>query len=118
MPSLVESSQLLNLLVMKEKTMRSEIDEKLSSSSISSDDDEVDEALRTYVNSNFQAINNSIMLGGSYQANDPAVHMDISDFFSEPQSQSHHKTEKHEKKGKKKEKKEASKPQHHSSHSD
>ncbi|KAL9669988.1 hypothetical protein QQ045_007538 [Rhodiola kirilowii] len=37
------------------------------------------EALGTYVNSNFQAINNSIMIGGSYTTNDPGVHMDISD---------------------------------------
>ncbi|KAL6579353.1 hypothetical protein OROMI_009569 [Orobanche minor] len=34
----------------------------------------------TYVNSNFQAINNSIMLGGSYKTNDPGVHLDISDY--------------------------------------
>ncbi|OIW01496.1 hypothetical protein TanjilG_19422 [Lupinus angustifolius] len=84
-------------------TMRSEIDEKYGNSSHDDDDDEV-EALNTYVNSNFQAINNSIMLGGSYSANDPGVHMDISDFFTEPQSH-HHKAEKQ---GKKKEK-EASK---------
>ncbi|XP_057806736.1 uncharacterized protein LOC131021526 [Salvia miltiorrhiza] len=31
------------------------------------------------VNSNFQAINNSIMLGGSYKTNDPGVHLDITD---------------------------------------
>lgn len=31
------------------------------------------------VNSNFQAINNSIMLDGSYKTNDPGVHLDITD---------------------------------------
>ncbi|CAL0333434.1 unnamed protein product [Lupinus luteus] len=91
-------------------TMRSEIDEKYGNSS-HDDDDEV-EALSTYVNSNFQAMNNSIMLGGSYSANDPGVHMDISDFFTEPQSH-HHDTEKQGKKGKKKEK-EVSKSENHS----
>ncbi|KAG8374496.1 hypothetical protein BUALT_Bualt10G0000900 [Buddleja alternifolia] len=38
------------------------------------------EDFATYVNSNFQAINNSIMLGGSYNTNDPGVHLDISDY--------------------------------------
>ncbi|GAB2291320.1 hypothetical protein Dimus_025578 [Dionaea muscipula] len=34
----------------------------------------------TYVNSNFQAVNNSIMLGGSsYTSNDPGVQVEISD---------------------------------------
>ncbi|KAK8490209.1 hypothetical protein V6N13_052747 [Hibiscus sabdariffa] len=51
-------------------TMRSQLDEKSG--------DETD-ALSTYVNSNFQAVNNSIMLGSSYNANDPGVHLDISD---------------------------------------
>ncbi|CAA2992124.1 uncharacterized protein LOC111401558 [Olea europaea var. sylvestris] len=37
------------------------------------------EELTTCVNSNFQAINNSIMLGGSYNTNDPGVHLDISE---------------------------------------
>ncbi|KAK9275291.1 hypothetical protein L1049_022553 [Liquidambar formosana] len=69
--------------------------------------------LRTYVNSNFQAINNSIMLGGSYSTNDPGVHMDISDFFEH----NGHKPDKHGKKGKKKEK-ETSKSDQHSEHSD
>ncbi|KAL7149743.1 hypothetical protein ABFS83_05G061500 [Erythranthe nasuta] len=35
----------------------------------------------TYVNSNFQAINNSIMFGGTYTTNDPGVHLDISDYY-------------------------------------
>ncbi|GER53636.1 oxidoreductases [Striga asiatica] len=47
------------------------------------DVDEVEqlEDLATYVNSNFQAINNSIMMGGSYKTNDPGVHLDISDVY-------------------------------------
>lgn len=94
-------------------TLRSELDEK---SGKSSSHDGEDEALSTYVNSNFQAINNSIMFGGSYHANDPGVHMDISD-FTDPLPP--HKAEKHgkkEKKEKKKEKKdkEASKSENHS----
>ncbi|XP_045803897.1 uncharacterized protein LOC123897339 [Trifolium pratense] len=90
-------------------TLRSELDDK--SGKYSSHDEA--EALSTYVNSNFQAINNSIMLGGSYHANDPGVHMDISD-FTEPQN--HHKAEKHGKKEKKDKKKgkESSKSEHHS----
>ncbi|KAK8653554.1 hypothetical protein V6N13_127547 [Hibiscus sabdariffa] len=51
-------------------TMRSELDEKSG--------DETD-AVSSYVNSNFQGVNNSIMVGSSYNANDPGVHLDISD---------------------------------------
>ncbi|KAJ8539810.1 hypothetical protein K7X08_014062 [Anisodus acutangulus] len=40
---------------------------------------EENEALKTYVNNNFQSLNNSIMLGGSYCTNDPGVHLDIAD---------------------------------------
>jgi len=90
-------------------TMRSELDDK---SGTHSHGDEP-EALSTYVNSNFQAINNSLMFGGSYHANDPGVHLDISDFSTEP----HHKEERHGKKGKKIEKKN-SKAQESSSSSD
>ncbi|KAI9071117.1 hypothetical protein K1719_046925 [Acacia pycnantha] len=42
-----------------------------------------EEELSTYVNSNFQAVNNSIMFSGSYQAHDPGVNVEISD-FTEP----------------------------------
>ncbi|GMJ06314.1 hypothetical protein like AT1G63310 [Hibiscus trionum] len=58
-------------------TMRSELDEKSSSPhgiSLGEPD-----TLSTYVNSNFQAVNNSIMFGSSYNTNDPGVHLDISD---------------------------------------
>lgn len=91
-------------------TLRSELDEKSGQSHRSGGPEE---ALSTYVNSNFQAINNSMMLGGSYQAHDPGVHLDISEFI-EPQHEHRHKGEKH---GKKKEK-EASKSDHRSGHSD
>lgn len=32
------------------------------------------------VNSNFQAVNNSIMLDGSYRTNNPGVHLDVTDY--------------------------------------
>ncbi|WVY95495.1 hypothetical protein V8G54_034583 [Vigna mungo] len=92
-------------------TLRSELDEKSAKTSVGES-----EALTTFINSNFQAVNNSIMYGGSYQANDPGVHFDISDFMDQPQppQSHHHKAEKPaEKKGKKKDK-EASKSDHQS----
>ncbi|KAK7328256.1 hypothetical protein VNO77_22359 [Canavalia gladiata] len=87
-------------------TLRSELDEKSGKTSHGDP-----EALSTFVNSNFQAINNSIMLGGSYEANDPGVHLDISDFSDQSH---HHKAEKQGKKGKKgkKKEKEGSKSEH------
>ncbi|CAK9169349.1 unnamed protein product [Ilex paraguariensis] len=45
------------------------------------------ESLSTYANSNIQAINNSIMMGGSYSTNDPGVHVDVSEYI-EHQAQS------------------------------
>ncbi|RYR36220.1 hypothetical protein Ahy_A10g051229 isoform B [Arachis hypogaea] len=84
-------------------TLKGELDEKSPGKAASSP-----EPLSTYVNSNFQAINNSMMLGGSFHANDPGVHLDISD-FTDPIP--HHN--KHGKKGKKKEK-EGSKSDLHS----
>ncbi|XP_073285669.1 uncharacterized protein [Primulina huaijiensis] len=59
-------------------TMRGEIDQKPEApqgQELPESEDFV-----TYVNSNFQAINNSIMLGGSYETNDPGVHLDISEY--------------------------------------
>ncbi|KZV49045.1 hypothetical protein F511_10996 [Dorcoceras hygrometricum] len=38
------------------------------------------EELTAFVNGNFQAINNSIMLDGSYSTNDPGVHLKIIDY--------------------------------------
>ncbi|GAB4844201.1 hypothetical protein Ancab_037567 [Ancistrocladus abbreviatus] len=37
----------------------------------------------TYVNSNFQAVNNSIMMNGSCSSNDPGVHLNISDYVGD-----------------------------------
>lgn len=42
-----------------------------------------DEMKGTYVNSNFQAVNNSIFLGGSYTSEDPGVHMEVRDYQME-----------------------------------
>ncbi|MED6155076.1 hypothetical protein PIB30_002286 [Stylosanthes scabra] len=96
-------------------TLKGELDDKspgkTSSHHHHHDHDVEAEPLSTYVNSNFQAINNSMMIGGSFHANDPGVHLDISD-FTEPIPPHHHK---HGKKGKKKEK-EGSKSDLHSSH--
>uniref|UniRef100_A0A803KR06 Uncharacterized protein n=1 Tax=Chenopodium quinoa TaxID=63459 RepID=A0A803KR06_CHEQI len=43
--------------------------------------DDQPESLDTYVNSNFQAVNNSIMFGATYTSNDPGVHMEIVDMI-------------------------------------
>ncbi|PON97688.1 hypothetical protein TorRG33x02_065980 [Trema orientale] len=72
------------------------------------------EALRTYVNSNFQAVNNSIMMGGSYSTNDPGVHVEISDFIESQESKPEYRRGW---KGKKKSK-DALKSDHKSSSSD
>ncbi|XP_028764974.1 uncharacterized protein LOC114722992 [Neltuma alba] len=96
-------------------TLRSELGEKSGQFHGSEEQDELD----TYVNSNFQAINNSMMMGGSYEANDPGVCLDISEFTG---PRSGHR-EKHGKKAKKEKKKEkeaeasssaSSTEQHHS----
>lgn len=61
-------------------TMRGDLDGKPDHGDMSGGENE---ALSTYVNSNFQAINNSIMLGGKYSTNDPGVHMDITDYVED-----------------------------------
>lgn len=93
-------------------TMRGDLDEKSSPRHGMSLGEQEGEGLSTYVNSNFQAINNSIMMGGSYSTNDPGVHMDISDFIDDHQGHN-----KHGKKGKKKDK-ETSKSDQNAQHSD
>ncbi|ESQ29036.1 hypothetical protein EUTSA_v10023730mg [Eutrema salsugineum] len=40
--------------------------------------------LTTYVNSNFQGVNNSIMIGAKYETHDPGVHLDISGDVEKP----------------------------------
>nr|XP_043629321.1 uncharacterized protein LOC122600605 [Erigeron canadensis] len=37
--------------------------------------------LTTYLNGNFQGVNNSIMVRGSYSANDPGIHLDFEDHY-------------------------------------
>ncbi|XP_028755704.1 uncharacterized protein LOC114715059 [Neltuma alba] len=98
-------------------TFKTEVDNNIPMASHHSGKQTEEEELSTYVNSNFQAVNNSIMFSGSYQAHDPGVNIEISD-FTEPAG--HHKAEKHGKKGKKKKEKEGSKSDsdHHSGHSD
>nr|XP_023927969.1 uncharacterized protein LOC112039329 [Quercus suber]POE91346.1 hypothetical protein CFP56_44515 [Quercus suber] len=88
--------------------LRSELDEKSKEDSLVEYD-----SLSTYVNSNFQAINNSIMMGGSYTTNDPGVHLDITDI---QENHGHKPGHKHGKKGKKKEK--DSQKSDHTEHSD
>lgn len=59
-------------------TLRSELDGKtvLEDELTLGESDE----LSTFVNSNFQSVNNSIMMSGCYKANDPGVHVEISEF--------------------------------------
>ena len=93
-------------------TMRSELDDHKGKKLSDGESFGEPEASGTYVNSNFQALNNSIMFGSQYSTNDPGVHMDISDTF-EPHGL---KPGKHGKKGKKKDK--GLKEENHSDHSD
>lgn len=93
-------------------TLKSEMDEK------SSGPDEELDAMSTYVNSNFQAVNNSIMMGGSYTTNDPGVHLDVSDFV-EHREKDHRKPGKHGKeKMKKKKDQESGKSDQQTEHSE
>ncbi|XP_027170694.1 uncharacterized protein LOC113770442 [Coffea eugenioides] len=87
-------------------TMRREMDEKTADLPVELPMGE-QEALSTYVNSNFQAVNNSIMMGGSYSTNDPGVHLTISDYMEDwtPSESKHKAGSKHDgKKEKKKQK--------------
>ncbi|XP_076893481.1 uncharacterized protein LOC143545475 [Bidens hawaiensis] len=43
------------------------------------DKDQGNPPLTTLLNGNFQVVNNSIMIGGSYSANDPGIHLDVED---------------------------------------
>ncbi|KAL2516353.1 hypothetical protein Fot_30324 [Forsythia ovata] len=82
-------------------TMRGDMDEKTAGGLQGT------EEFTTCVNSNFQAINNSIMLGGSYNTNDPGVHLEITEYMD-------HSTAQHLKRGKKAKKSD----QHTERHSD
>lgn len=62
-------------------TMRSDnVDDKSKTHNLDHDDEP--DAFNTFVNSNFQAVNNSIMLDSSYNTNDPGVHMDVSESYA------------------------------------
>ncbi|KAL8535683.1 hypothetical protein ACS0TY_011355 [Phlomoides rotata] len=62
-------------------TMRGDMDDKTAPRLPEQQQQDDDDSTPSYlVNSNFQAINNSIMLGGSYKTNDPGVHLDITDY--------------------------------------
>lgn len=54
-------------------TMRSELDDLDGDVEDGSEDD----PFLALVNSNYQAINNSLMIDGSYNTNDPGVHLEI-----------------------------------------
>ncbi|XVF53227.1 hypothetical protein PTKIN_Ptkin05aG0083000 [Pterospermum kingtungense] len=89
-------------------TMRSELDDdqKQSPDGISLGESD---ALSTYVNSNFQSVNNSIMLSSSYNTNDPGVHLDVSD-VAEHEGQK--PADKPRRRGKKREKDSSKSDQH------
>ncbi|KAL8469759.1 hypothetical protein ACS0TY_032563 [Phlomoides rotata] len=85
-------------------TMRGDMDDKTAPGlpeQLQQDDDSSSSYL---VNRNFQAINNSIMLGGSYKTNDPGVHLDITDYVDHNDIH---------KKGRKKSKRGSYKSDHH-----
>ncbi|CAL9154597.1 unnamed protein product [Musa hybrid cultivar] len=66
-----------------------------------------DGGMCTYTNSNYQAVNNSILLGGSCAAKDPGVHVVISEYVEEDDDDDDDdEEERHRKKEKKKKKKE------------
>ncbi|OWM65070.1 uncharacterized protein LOC116204128 [Punica granatum] len=46
--------------------------------------------ISTYMNSNFQLISNSIMMGGSHKVHNPGVRMEISDFVEHGTGHSKH----------------------------
>ncbi|XP_058105120.1 uncharacterized protein LOC131248720 [Magnolia sinica] len=59
-------------------TMRADLGELLDGHGV-----DPHELLGAYTNSNYQAVNNSIMMDGSYSAEDPGVHVFISDYVEE-----------------------------------
>ncbi|XP_006302890.2 uncharacterized protein LOC17894550 [Capsella rubella] len=63
-------------------TMKTELDNNHGDSHKNGDQEL--EFLSTYVNSNFQAVNNSIMIGAKYETHDPGVHLDISGDVEKP----------------------------------
>ncbi|KAG2302747.1 hypothetical protein Bca4012_061074 [Brassica carinata] len=63
-------------------TMKTELDDN-HVGNYKKGDHELD-SLTTFVNSNFQAVNNSIMMGAKYETHDPGVHLDISGDVEKP----------------------------------
>ncbi|CAH8321588.1 unnamed protein product [Eruca vesicaria subsp. sativa] len=63
-------------------TMKTELDDN-HAHNYKNGDHELD-SLTTFVNSNFQAVNNSIMMGAKYETHDPGVHLDISGDVEKP----------------------------------
>ncbi|KAK1273676.1 hypothetical protein QJS04_geneDACA010807 [Acorus gramineus] len=82
-------------------TMRANLDEISEGDGGIYADDET--TLSAYANSNYQAVNNSIVLDGSCDAEDPGVHIVITDYAS-TDDHGFHEVEKEHKKEKKKEK--------------
>ncbi|KAI3515190.1 hypothetical protein L1887_13957 [Cichorium endivia] len=93
-------------------TMRGELDlmgMEDQKSGMKQHDEQLLPPLTTFLNGNFQGVNNSIMVGGSYSANDPGIHLDVDDYYGvkgEPGPR------KYGKKGKKKAQSESSKSDH------
>ncbi|KAK1303267.1 hypothetical protein QJS10_CPB11g00615 [Acorus calamus] len=82
-------------------TMRANLDEISEGDGGIYADDET--TLSAYANSNYQAVNNSIVLDGSCDAEDPGVHIVITDYAS-TNDHGFHEVEKEHKKEKKKDK--------------
>ncbi|KAL7602883.1 hypothetical protein Lser_V15G18989 [Lactuca serriola] len=66
--------------------------------------------LTTYLNGNFQGVNNSIMVGGSYSTNDPGIHLDVDEHYMQHKGELG--SQKYGKKGKKKAYSGSSKSEH------
>ncbi|CAL9076328.1 unnamed protein product [Musa acuminata var. zebrina] len=88
-----------------------------------------DGGMCTYTNSNYQAVNNSILLGGSCAAKDPGVHVVISEYVEEDddeddddddddEEERHRNKEKKKKKKEEKEKKKKEKKKKKDKHED
>ncbi|KAK1390964.1 putative Auxin-induced protein 5NG4 [Heracleum sosnowskyi] len=91
-------------------TMRSELDDLDGDV----EDDSEDDPFSALVNSNFQAINNSLMIDGSYNTNDPGVHLEI---YEKQEAKTEQVTQKRGKKkegGTKNKGSKSSKSEHHS----
>ncbi|KAK8939296.1 hypothetical protein KSP40_PGU002190 [Platanthera guangdongensis] len=60
-----------------------------------------DEGTEAYANSNYQSINNSIVIGGSCVADDPGIHLHIEDYAKEAMEENkpadHHETKSNKK---------------------